>query len=107
MVTYVARYQVDMQMVDRLPGSPAVVDAYVKARNIRMHFEDACPHDRQRGHQVGLLFRRGLKEGRHVSPGYDQRMPRRNGIAIPQCKDAIFLKKNAVGGRITEWTGGT
>ena len=77
-----------MQVVDCLPGGPAVVDADVKARYIRMRLEDACPHNRQRFHQFFLLFGRGLKEGRDVPTGYDQRVPRRDGKPIPQRKDA-------------------
>ena len=71
-----------------------------------MRLEDACPHNRQRFHQFFLLFGRGLKEGRDVPTRDDQRVPRRDGIAVPQCKDALSSKKDAVGGWVAKWTRG-
>ncbi len=104
-VPAVSRNQVHVRMVNRLPGRSPVVDPDVE-RFRSLFFEKDLPGQRDHFPDFGHFFGRQFENAGNMSTGNDEGVPPGDWIPVVKSEAALVLKKDSVGRRGTERTGG-
>lgn len=101
----VSRNQVNVRMVNRLPGRPPVVDSDVE-RFSSLFLEKELPGQRDHLPDFGHFFGRQFENAGDMSTGNDERVSLGDRITVVKSQAVLVLKKDSVGRRGTERTGG-